>query len=108
MATAAAVLIGVFWGVPAAARHVAFQLPPSVGQEAERVAFELLDRSAFEANRLDRTGQERLQTLLAPLIERDAAGSGIHVHFRDAGKRFGANALAGLAGRLRDDDRPAR
>ena len=94
VATVAAGLIGVFWGVPAAARHVAFQLPASVGQEAERVAFEMLDRGAFEASRLDRAEQERLQALFAPVIERHAAELGIRVHFRDARKSFGANALA--------------
>ncbi|MDX5445868.1 MAG: M48 family metallopeptidase [Zoogloeaceae bacterium] len=94
VATVAAVLIGVFWGVPAAARHVAFQLPASVGQEAERVAFEMLDRGAFEASRLDRAEQARLQALFAPVIERHAADLGIRVHFRDASKSFGANALA--------------
>lgn len=93
-ATIAAVLIGVFWGVPAAARHVAFQLPASVGQEAERVAFEVLDRSAFEASRIDPAEQDRLQDVFAALIKQHAPDLGIRVHFRNAEKSFGANALA--------------
>src|SRR5690606_19602099 len=92
--TVAVVFGGVVWGVPAAARHVAFQLPTSVGQEAQRLAFEILDRGAFEPSRLDAAEQDRLQAVFAPLIERHAPDLGIEVSFRDAEDSFGANALA--------------
>lgn len=92
--TVAVVFVGVVWGVPAAARHVAFQLPASVGQEAQRLAFEILDRGAFEPSRLDAAEQDRLQAVFAPLIKQHAPDLGIHVSFRDAEDSFGANALA--------------
>lgn len=92
--TVAVVFGGVVWGVPAAARHVAFQLPTSVGQEAQRLAFEILDRGAFKPSRLDTAEQDRLQAVFAPLIERHVPDLGIEVSFRDAEDSFGANALA--------------
>ncbi|MDX5362574.1 MAG: M48 family metallopeptidase [Pseudazoarcus pumilus] len=92
--TVAVVFVGVMWGVPAAARHVAFQLPASVGQEAQRVAVDMLDRSAFEPSRLEGAEQARLQAVFAPLIARHAPELGITVSFRDAANSFGANALA--------------
>lgn len=94
LATVAVVVVCVVWGVPAAARHVAFQLPTAVGQEAQRVALDVLDRGAFRPSLLDAAEQARLQAVFAPLIERHARHLGIEVGFRDGAGSFGANALA--------------
>lgn len=92
--TVAAVVGSVVWGIPAAARHVAFQLPPAVGAQAERVAMEILDRGPLAPSTLATDEQLRLHRSFESFIQAHGAGLNIRVLFRDAAGSFGANALA--------------
>lgn len=89
-----AVIGGVAWGIPAAARHAAFELPDTVGAETERIALELLERDALAPSTLDAAEQQRLQQAFRPLLAQHRNGPAIRVLFRDARDSFGANALA--------------
>lgn len=93
--TVSVVFSGLYWGVPAGARYIAFQLPVSVNLETERLALQVLDRSAFRSSRLEADERERLLERFQPLMDAsETGGLPLRVEFRDASHSFGANALA--------------
>lgn len=90
-------LITIMWGVgrygvPAAARIIARNLPQSVAQKAGSQALEVLDRSVFRPSRTDDSVQRRLQSHFQPLVQ-DHPGLHLQILFRSSG-RLGANAFA--------------
>lgn len=95
------VFAGLYWGVPALAKSVAFRLPVAASIEAERIAIQVLDHSAFRPSGLDPAERERLHARFQPLLD-TAAGDALplRVEFRDAQHSFGANALALPGGRI--------
>lgn len=94
---ALAVMIGVVWftvsyGVPTAARWIAFSLPESVAQIAARQTLEALDHSVFQPSELDAAVRERVVTAFAPVVAAHAPVV-VAVRFRKGG-RVGPNAFA--------------
>ena len=90
-------LIAIMWGVgrygvPAAARIIARNLPQSVVQKAGSQTLEVLDRSVFKPSQTDDTVQRRLQSHFQPLIQ-EHPGLHLQILFRSGG-RLGANAFA--------------
>jgi Zn-dependent protease with chaperone function len=92
-----AAMLAILWvtgryGVPAAARLIAHQLPQSMVQQAGRQTLDILDHSFFKPSRLDVSENERLSARFQPLIQAHAALN-LQVRFREGG-RLGANAFA--------------
>jgi Zn-dependent protease with chaperone function len=90
-------LIAIMWGVgrygvPAAARIIARNLPQSVLQQAGSQTLEVLDRSIFKPSRTEDTVRQRLQSHFQPLLQ-DHPGLNLQILFRNGG-RLGANAFA--------------
>ncbi len=80
------------YGVPAAAKLIAFRLPPSTHGIAGRHALDILDRSVFRPSELDEATQSRLMEHFRPVME-DHPGHGLRILFRKGG-RIGPNAFA--------------
>lgn len=105
------------YGIPWAAREIAFRLPPSVEAEIAVEGLKALDRYVFKPSALPEERRRRLAGIFAGLAARaDGAGREARLVFRD-GNWVGANALAIPGGAvvltdqlvvlLRDDDRIA-
>ena len=95
--TVAAAAAGIFWGIPALARQVAFALPVATEALIGRDALAALDRFTFAPSRLPQARQDALRALHAQAF-RDIEGAGAYrLEFR-RGQRVGANALALPAG----------
>ncbi len=84
------------YGVPAAARLIAFQLPPSIHDMAGRQGLDILDRSIFSDSELDEATRTRLMEHFRPVIK-DHSGYELKILFRKGG-HVGPNAFA-LPGR---------
>jgi Zn-dependent protease with chaperone function len=82
----------VRYGVPAAARAIAFRLPAGVMETAARQTMTGLDRTVFRPSTLDRETRHRLLDHFRPLLQ-DHRRHGLTVTFR-AGGRVGPNAFA--------------
>ncbi len=82
----------VKYGVPAAAKLIAFRLPPSIHSTAGSHAIDILDRSVFRPSELDSATQSRLMERFRPVME-DHPGYELRILFRKGG-RVGANAFA--------------
>lgn len=90
--TAALLFLGGRYGVPLAARGLAFALPASVAAQAGRHTLEALDRTVFAPSELEPSERERLLACFRPLLD-DHRDIGLLVVFRKGG-RIGANAFA--------------
>jgi Zn-dependent protease with chaperone function len=86
----------VFWGVPAAAKQVAFALPADTEQLIGRDALATLDRVVFKPSALPPERQQALRKLHARMAA-EIGGGNDRLELR-AGGRVGANALALPAG----------
>lgn len=82
----------IVYGLPAATRYVAFQIPPTIMDRAASETLEFLDRLYLKPTTLDAATQARLQQHFAPAI---AQNPDLHlkVEFRGGGS-IGANAFA--------------
>lgn len=96
--TIAFVWSGIQWGIPAAAKAVAFSLPVEVNNHADRSVLEVLDRIWLEPSKLPEARQEALHAAFAPFVAAAGDSPRIRVLFRDAEGTIGANALALPAG----------
>jgi predicted Zn-dependent protease len=82
----------VQYGVPGAAKVIAFWLPPSVHRAASGQTLDILDRSILHPSELDETTRARLTEHFRPVIE-DHPDYDLTVLFRKGG-RMGPNAFA--------------
>ena len=82
----------VEYGVPAAAKLIAFRLPPSVHRIAGRHAIDILNRSVFRPSELDEATRTRLMEQFRPVME-DHPDHELKILFRKGG-RVGPNAFA--------------
>ena len=94
---ALAVLLMFLWGtmkygVPAAAKLIAFRLPPSVDNMAGQHTLDVLDRSLLRPSELDEATRTRIVDHFQPVIE-DHPGYRLKILFRK-GNRLGPNAFA--------------
>ncbi|MBW2172447.1 MAG: M48 family metallopeptidase [Deltaproteobacteria bacterium] len=80
------------YGVPAAAKLIAFRLPPSVDDIASRHTLDILDRTLLRPSELDEATQTRIVDRFQPVI-RDHPGYRLKILFRK-GNRLGPNAFA--------------
>ena len=80
------------YGVPAAARVIAHELPSSVVQKAGSQTLDILDRTVFTPSRLDESVRQRVTAHVEPLVQ-SHSGLRLQIHFRKGG-RLGANAFA--------------
>jgi predicted Zn-dependent protease len=79
--------------IPAAAKQIAFNLPPSTERLIGQHALETLDHSVLEPSRLSLERQSQLRELFSSmLLTLDGAGT-YQIAFRSS-KQLGANALA--------------
>ncbi len=80
------------YGVPAAARLVAHNLPLSVVQKAGSQTLDILDRTVFKPSHLDESVRQRVISHFEPMVQSHARLR-LRIHFRKGG-RLGANAFA--------------
>ncbi|MDL1967619.1 MAG: M48 family metallopeptidase [Deltaproteobacteria bacterium] len=80
------------YGVPAAARLIAFRLPPSIHGIAGRHALDILDRTVFSPSELDEVTRTRLMDHFRPVVE-EHPDNELKIMFRKGG-RIGPNAFA--------------
>ncbi|MBI5577947.1 MAG: M48 family metallopeptidase [Deltaproteobacteria bacterium] len=80
------------YGVPAAARVIAHNLPSSIVQQAGRQTLDILDRTVFKPSQLDESVRQRMASHFEPLV-RSHSALRLQIHFRKGG-RVGANAFA--------------
>ena len=80
------------YGVPAAARFIARNLPASVVQKAGSQTLDILDRTVFKPSELDEAVRRRVTSHFEPLTQ-SHSGLRLQIHFRKGG-RLGANAFA--------------
>jgi len=80
------------YGVPAAARFIALNLPSSVVQKAGSQSLDILDRTMFKPSQLDEAVRQRVTAHVEPLAQ-SHSGLRLQIHFRKGG-RLGANAFA--------------
>jgi Zn-dependent protease with chaperone function len=105
------------YGIPWAAREIAFLIPPSVETQIAEEGLKALDRYVLKPSALDEGRRQRLSEVFAELSAKaEGAGRGARLAFRD-GRWVGANAFALPGGvvvatdqlvvLLQDDDRIA-
>jgi len=82
----------VRYGIPQAARLIAYRLPPAVLNVTSRQTLEFLDRSVFAPTELDEQTQSRLIKHLVPVVQ-SHPDYRLEILFRKGG-RVGANAFA--------------
>ena len=85
------------WGIPAAARVIAFSLPREVDKKIGPEGLELLDQYTFGPSELELARRESLLELFAVVEETVGADEDYQLVFRRGGN-VGANALALPAG----------
>ncbi len=83
----------VRYGVPAAARVIAFHLPAGIMKTAADQTMATLDRTVFSQTELDAATRQRLHGHFRPLIEAHRGDPSLSVTFRKS-DRIGPNALA--------------
>lgn len=98
--TVSVVAASIVWGVPAAARHVAFALPASFAKQSEKAALDLVDGRLFKPSTLQPAEQARLLEAFRPILDAHEPALGLNVRFRDAQHSVGANAFALPAGTI--------
>lgn len=85
--------VGVAYVIPAAAKQIAFTLPPSTERMIGQHALETLDRSVLEPTRLPLERQSHLRELFSSMLAALSGAHAYHIEFRFS-KQLGANALA--------------
>mgnify|MGYP003666556859 CR=1 FL=1 len=100
LVTVATVAALIHWGIPAAARHVAFTLPATVMEQSEETALRVLDGGLLHPSRLEANEHVRLQATFRPMLDAHDDTQPLRVIFRDAKHSIGANALALPAGTI--------
>jgi Zn-dependent protease with chaperone function len=85
-------VVAVIYGVPAAARLIAVQLPPSVYRVAGEQTLTVLDRMIFKPSELTPEREQGLKAHLQPVLDHHA-GLPVEIVFRKGGK-VGPNAFA--------------
>jgi len=80
------------YGVPVAAKLIAFRLPTSIQCIAGRHALDILDRTVFSPSELDEVTRTRLMDHFRPVME-DHPDNELKIMFRKGG-RIGPNAFA--------------
>jgi Zn-dependent protease with chaperone function len=80
------------YGVPAAAKFIAFRLPPSVNDVASQRTLDALDRSLLHPSELEEATRRRIIDHFQPVIE-DHPGYRLKILFRK-GNSLGPNAFA--------------
>ena len=95
--TLAAAWATYVWGIPAAARVVAFSLPRDVDSKIGSEGLELLDQYMFTPSELEPARRELLLELFAVVEETVGADNAYQLEFRKGGD-MGANAVALPAG----------
>lgn len=80
------------YGVPAAAKLIAFRLPPSIHAIAGRHALDILDRTVLRPSELDEATRTRLMDHFRPVMV-DHPDNELKIVFRKGG-RIGPNAFA--------------
>ena len=83
---------GVKYGLPAASKTIAYQLPQSVMNLTATETLKLLDKTHLNPTRLDKTTQERILKHFSPALKENA-DLHIRVLFREGGD-LGPNAFA--------------
>ena len=85
------------WGIPAAARVVAFSMPRDVDKMIGAEGLELLDQYMFTPSQLDAARRQSLNELFATVEATVGAGNDYQLEFRSS-EAMGANAVALPAG----------
>ena len=88
-----AVLVVIRFGLPAAAKQIAYALPIEVNEQIGREALATLDKMAFEPSALTKRRQAELRLLFRRFLEKNADNYPYQLEFR-ASRSLGANALA--------------
>lgn len=92
-------LIGAFigwfaiWGVPTAARAIAFALPSELSMSIGRDSLQVMDHAALQPTALATDRQQALEKIFASLLPGDREGLSYRLVFRKGGS-IGANAFA--------------
>ncbi len=84
---------GINYGLPSAARQVAFVLPVSVNEEVSKHTLSTLDKYLFKPSTLSTERKEKLTRDFETLIASRDDGFNYQLHFRDGGA-VGPNAFA--------------
>lgn len=84
---------GINYGLPSAARQVAFLLPVSVNEEVSKHTLSTLDKYIFEPSVLEAERREKLRKDFATLVASRDDGFNYQLHFRNGGI-VGPNAFA--------------
>ena len=84
---------GIAYGLPSAAKQVAFLLPVSLNQGVSKHTLNTLDKYIFEPSTLPAKRRETLTAEFKKLIASRDDGFNYQLHFRDGGA-VGANAFA--------------
>lgn len=82
VALVALLVFGYLRGLPAAARWIAFALPPQIEQQLGDQVLELLDARRLGPSRLESARQERLRQRFAAMAQRAAPGVAYRLEFR--------------------------
>ena len=83
---------GMSYGIPWAAKTIAYKLPPSMLRFAGNQTLDILDRSIFEPSELDEKTRQKLVEHFQPVLATHS-GYGLEIVFRKGGK-IGPNAFA--------------
>jgi predicted Zn-dependent protease len=81
------------YGVPVAAKHIAFSVPVELDQRLSDASMDLLDRLLFEDSELAEERKGQVQSLFAVIIDTSAAYQHYQLEFRKSAS-IGANAFA--------------
>jgi Zn-dependent protease with chaperone function len=81
------------FGLPAAAKHIAYRLPMAVSERLGSDALSVLDRLLFAPSKLPAERQAELHEKFRAMLQRQADTYAYRLEFR-ASPRIGANALA--------------
>jgi Zn-dependent protease with chaperone function len=88
-----AVLLVIRFGLPEAAKRIAYALPIEVNEQIGREALETLDKMVFKPSELTKRRQAELRLLFRRYLEQNADSYPYQLEFRSS-PGLGANALA--------------
>lgn len=81
------------WGVPSAARHIAFAIPPEIDRKLSEESIDFLDDLLFQPSALAEDRKLEVQRLFDKILEENPDYRNFHLEFRSA-TAIGANAFA--------------
>lgn len=84
---------GAVYGVPAASKAIAFQLPQDTLDSVASESMTMMDKIYFEPSQLSDEKKAELHSAFAPVLA-DYPELNLRVEFRTGGERIGANAFA--------------